>query len=181
MRLFLAINLPPASKKRLDQQLKELQNEYPQFNWVARENFHITILFFGETDRVDWIKRKIEEAIYDVSSFRLYSQGADLFLNKKIVLYVYFRREKKVEELESKIKKIFQIKETKKFIPHLTIARFRVPSKQQYFNLKKKLRQLPIELDFTINKIYLVQTLLTTKKPVYKKIASFSLLKQLRS
>ena len=145
------------------------------------ENYHITLHFFGEINNVEKIKKKVEEAIYDVESFRLYSLGADLFIKNKILLYIYFKREKKAEALESKIKNIFQIKDKKKFIPHLTIGRYKVPSKQQYINLKKKLNQLSIQIDFPINKIYLFQSNLSQGKPIYKKIATFPLLKRLRS
>ncbi len=181
MRLFLAIDLPPSIKKSLSQQLEKLREEYAFFSWIPEENFHITLHFFGETNKVNTIKRKVEEALFDADSFILYSIGSDLFLNHKIVLYIYFRREKKLEELVSKVRKVIQIKERKKFIPHLTIARSKIPSKQQYKNLKKKLYQLPIEIDFKVNKIYLYQSIIATNKPVYKKVAGFSLLKPNRS
>lgn len=176
MRLFLAINLPLSAKKRLDQQLDKLKKGYPHFSWVPQENFHITIHFFGEIDQTEVIKKKIEEAVYNISSFNLYSIGCDLFINQKIVLYVYFRREKKVEELASNIKNILQINDKEKFIPHITIARYKLPSKQQYLNLRKKLQQLRLDIDFPVTKIYLIQSIMTGKKTTYKRIAAFSLL-----
>lgn len=181
MRLFLAIDLPPLAKKHLDHQLEKLEEEYSDFNWVSRENFHITLHFFGETKRPDLIKKKIEEAVFEISSFKLYSLGADLFLNNKIVLHIYFRREKKLEELASNISKVFRLEEKKKFVPHLTFGRSKVLSKQQYINLKKKLHRLPIEIDFSVSTIYLFQSIITQGKPIYKKIASFPLLRQNRS
>ena len=181
MRLFLAIDLPTASKKKLAEQLEKLMNDYTNFTWVPPENYHITLYFFGEISNVEKIKKKVEEAIFDVESFRLYSIGADLFIKNKILLYIYFKREKKAEALESKIKNIFQIKDKKKFIPHLTIGRYKVPSKQQYINLKKKLNQLTITIDFPVNNVYLFQSNLSQGKSIYKKIATFRLLKRLRS
>jgi 2'-5' RNA ligase len=148
---------------------------------VPQENFHITLHFFGEIEQPNIIIKKIEEAVFDISSFKLYSLGADLFLNNKIVLYIYFRREKKLEVLTSNIYKVFQLEEKKKFIPHLAFGRSRVLSKQQYINLKKKLHRLPIEIDFSVNTIYLFQSIIIQGKPIYKKVASFSLIKQNRS
>ena len=97
MRLFLAIDLPTASKKKLAEQLEKLMNDYTNFTWVPPENYHITLHFFGEINNVEKIKKKVEEAIFDVESFRLYSLGADLFIKNKILLYIYFKREKKAE------------------------------------------------------------------------------------
>ena len=114
--------------------------------------------------------------IYDVEPFVMYSYGADLFINNKILLYIYFRREKKVEEIVGKIKNNLQIEDKAKYIPHLSIARTRVPSKQQYLHLKKKLAKLPVDISFPVKKIHLFQSILSNQQPVYKKIASFSLL-----
>lgn len=180
MRLFLAIDLPPKVKEQLDEQLQILKKDYANFNWVAPENFHITLLFFGEIEseaKVEKLKNKIKEAIWDVSSFMLYSFGADMFLSNKIVLHINFRRERALETLVAKLKNNLQIEDRQKFVPHLTIARFRIPSKQQYFHLKKKLQKLNIDITFPITKIYLFQSILNSHKPIYKRVASFPLLK----
>ena len=181
MRLFLAVDLPSKAKKQLDLQLSPLKKDYANFNWVSQENYHITLIFFGEIDKIDKLKKKIEEAIYDVKVFRLYSLNAGLFLNNKIVLYVNFRREKTLEDLVAKIKSNLQIVDHKKFVPHLSIARTRIPSKQQYLHLKKKLQRLSPHIFFSVSKIYLFQSILEGQKPIYKKIASFPLLRQHRS
>lgn len=181
MRLFLAIDLPASAKSKLNQQIETLKKDYPQFSWVSPENFHITLHFFGDIKKIDNIKKKISEAVFDVNNFSLYSLGADLFMNQKIVLYIYFKREKKVEAIVSRVKQLFQIKEDKKFIPHLTIARARIPSKQQYLNLRKKLHKLQTGINFPVSKIYLYQSILTASKPQYKRMATFFLFKQLRS
>ncbi len=180
MRLFLAVDLPTKIKKDLDKQLEDIKKEYAHLNWVPQENYHLTLHFFGETNDIGNIKNKVEEAIFDANSFNLYSFNADLFLNSKIVLYISFRREKVLEKLVSAVMQHFSIKEKEgqKFVPHLTVARYKIPSKQQYLLLKKKLNQLDIEIAFPVRKIYLFESILTGKKPVYKKIAVFPLLKQ---
>ncbi len=180
MRLFLAIDLPPQAKKKLELQLTELKKEYASFNWVSFDNFHITLHFFGEVGSAEKIIKKIDNAVFDIEVFTLYSLNGDVFINHKIVLHVGFRREKTLERLVTNIKKYLQIEESHKFVPHLTIARSRIPSKQQYLHLKKKMQNLPLDLSFPVKKIYLFQTLLKSQKPVYKKIRTFSLLAPLR-
>lgn len=176
MRLFLAIDLPSKNKKELDEQLKVIKREYNHFNWTPNENYHITLFFFGEVNNVELIKKKLEQSLFEIKKFNLYSYGASLFLHNKIILYVSFRREKILESLVEKIKTQFNVNEEQKFVPHLTIARYRIPSKQQYLALKKKLNQLNIETEFPVTKIYLFQSILTGKKSVYKKIAVYSLI-----
>jgi len=170
MRLFLAIDLPNKTKKDLKNQLQEIQSEYPQFNWIPEENFHITIHFFGEVPRTQRLIERLKEQLYDKESFYLYSTDSGLFINKKIIIYLNFRKEKKLLEIEK------AIGDKKDFIPHLTFARCRIPSKQQYFVLKKKVEKLAIDINFPVKALILFQSIPNGKYPVYKKLAKFSLL-----
>ncbi len=178
MRLFLAIDLPGPVKENLERELTEIKREYPQFSWVSPENYHITVHFFGETDKVEKIKKKTEDLLYDQESFYLYATSAGLFINSKIVIYLNFRKERKLESLVKKIKEGFdhEFQNKKKFVSHLTLARCRIPSKQQYFVLKKRLEKIEMDLSFPVNKITLFQSVLGGKKPTYNKLAEFKLL-----
>ena len=178
MRLFLAVDLPAKVKDSLDKQIEVIRRAYADSNWVSKENYHLTVYFFGETQKVKEIKKNIQDALYDQFSFHLYSQGIDVFINSKIIVYLNFFREKKLEELSEKIRKAFSPSShnLKEFVPHLSLARSRVPSKQQYFAFKKRLEKLDIDIEFPVKEVILFQSILGGKKPTYKKIATFKLL-----
>lgn len=176
MRLFLAIDLPFEIKTKIDTQLQSLEKDYRQFNWVPPENFHITTHFIGEVNNPDEIKKKIGDAIYDCSSFHLYSLGANLFINRKIMMYISFRREKNLEILVERVEESLFSINNKKFVPHLTIARYKIPSKQQYLLLKKKLLNLEIDFDFHVEKLNLFESVQDGPRRLYKTIAQFDLL-----
>lgn len=175
MRLFLAIDLPKEIKDRIEKKIQFLKNDYPQFSWVDKDNFHITLHFYGEVNSPEKIIKKLKDYFSQEESFYLYFRRGNVFVNEKIVLYLDFFRQKKLERLIEKINHVFLIKRTKKFIPHLTIARAKKPSKQQYFHLKKKITQLDFNLSFLVNEIILFQSILSGKKPLYKKVNSIIL------
>ncbi len=176
MRLFLAIDLPDKIKEDLHNQLHDIQKEYADFNWVTAENYHITIQFYGEVHNEKEIKKKLEDALYDQESFYLYSTDVDLFMKNRITIYLNFRREKKIEALYKKLEYLPEYNQHEKFIPHLTIARCRIPSKQQYFVLKKKLHNLNVDISFPVKKLCLFESKLGGKKPAYTKINKIKLL-----
>lgn len=180
MRLFLAVELPDKVKKELNSQLQGIIKEYPQFNWVSEDNFHVTIHFFGERNDIDVIKKKVKDLLWDQTVFYLYSFEPDVFVNNKLVVYLTFRREKKIEELGERIKSNFDsnIVNNRKFVPHLTLARGPRSSKQQYFVLKKRLAKINIDISFPVKKLTLFESILDGRKPIYKKLGSFSLLKE---
>lgn len=177
MRLFLAINLPTKIKKQIDEQLTDIKLEYPDFKWVTSDNFHITVHFFGEREYNDKLKNRLSNILYDQEKFYLYSTDVDLFMRNKIVIYLNFRRERKLEKLVKKISINFinNPKDIKRFVPHMSLARCRIPSKQQYFVLKKRLKKLNIDINFRVNKLTLFESILGDK-PVYKKIQKIPLI-----
>lgn len=176
MRLFLAIDLPKKTKKDLSDQISQLKLDKPDFQWVTQDNYHVTLFYYGETNDLEEIKKELKDIFYDQESSHLYSAKVDLFMSKKILIYLGFSREKKIEKLEEKIRQKFSsFQKEVKFIPHLTLARCRIPSKQQYFVLKKKLSKLNVEINFPVKKLTLYENVLGNKLQVYKKIAEFPL------
>jgi len=177
MRLFLAIEVPEKIKAKLEKEIQLIKKEYPQFNWVTPENFHITLYFFGERNDLEKIKRRVKDLVWDQFAFHLYSFKLDVFVNNKLVVYLTFNREKKIEALALKIKNNFNnnLVYNQKFIPHLTLARGPRSSKQQYFALKRKLEKTLIDISFPVKKIILYQSILDGRKPIYKKLETFDL------
>jgi len=177
MRLFLAIELSDKVRKEINDQLAEIRKEYPQFRWIPDSNYHITVNFFGEIDDQKKIIDKLEEILYDKESFYFYSTKADLFINNKITIYLSFRREKIVEKINKNVNEAFQIFENPvKFIPHLTLAHYKIPSKQQYFVLKKRLAKVTVDVFFKISRLVLFESIPAGNQSVYKKIHTFKLL-----
>lgn len=184
MRLFIAIDLPKKVKNKIASQLREIKNNYRHYRWVTEENYHLTILFLGEISdgkKLTKIKQAINEAIWSIKPFFLYSRSINVFSNNKHIIYLEFFREKELEKLVQEIRNKFKIRlgltENKKFIPHLTLARGKRSSKQQYFVLIKKLNQIKININFPVDKIILYQSIISPvlKQPQYRKIGIFLL------
>lgn len=178
MRLFLAIDLPEETKKRVNAQLEPFYRQYPDFRWVDQANFHITLHFFGDVSNPDKIIKFMNELVFDIPSFYLYVADLDLFIKDNITLYIRFHRNKILEELVKRIKERSALGTSRKFVSHLTFGRYRIPSKQQYLLIKKKLKNFKLDTEFKVDAITLFESIAGTQKPVYKKIAEFPLLSE---
>src|SRR5437867_2056409 len=128
MRLFLALDLPNEAKTKLANQIENFQKEYPYFRWVSPENYHVTLQFFGEEFKPEKLINKISEATYDKREFYLYSRQASLFMRGKIIVYLGFLRNKEIENIVSDIRENLGMDTSKRFEPHLTLARYKIPS-----------------------------------------------------
>ncbi len=176
MRLFLAIDLPDEAKKAVEKQLLPLKREYADFRWVEPENLHLTLHFFGDVKNSDKIVEFMNDLVFDIPTFHLYSSELGLFIKNNITLYIGFQRNKILERVVRGIKERSALGTSRKFVSHLTFSRYRIPSKQQYLLIKKKLKNFALDIEFKVQTITLFESIPGTQKPVYKKIAEFPLL-----
>lgn len=158
MKLLLKIELPDKTKKEITDQLADLKKTYPQFQWEPVENYNILVHSFGEFSDKKSTIAKLETALFDKNSFYFYAHGIGLTIQNKITLYLDFRREKEVERISESIKELFPVNQSsEKYVPRLLLAKYKIPSKQQYFVIKKRLANLDIDLSFKVNKLSLFE------------------------
>jgi len=176
MRLFLAIKVPDSVKDTINKGLRNLKYEYKDLRWVDPKNYHITVHFFGETPSVEKIIPKIEDSLFEFKSLYMYSLESRLLLRRKVYAILEFSRNKQLENIAYTLRSVFNSKPEVKYIPHLTLARYRIPSKQQYLLLKKKFNNIDIDISFKVNKLTLFDCVNYDTVPEYKIIKEFNLI-----
>lgn len=143
--------------------------------WVPEENYHITLYNFDDMEDTKKIEKQIEDAIFEIAPFTLFAFGTAVHLADKITLFINFYREKMLDALIKRIYEAVKDSDKREIEPHIVLARYKVPSKQQYLLIKKKMENLSIDVEFLVPKIYLYESITGGKKPVYKKLAEFTL------
>lgn len=128
IRLFVALAVPEQLKK----QIKSLPETLLDFkNRTHPDDLHITLRFLGETEP-DQLGR-IEQALNEVrapSAFNIEVSGLDRFGKKdKAVLYAAVPSLRKiallVDDISRRLEPLGFVRESKPYIPHVTIARLR--------------------------------------------------------
>ncbi len=144
--------------------------------WVKKENLHITLKFFGETDKKTAIEDKMKEIEEEFSSFSvsLKKIGAFPSSKKAKILWVGIEegRDKLIglfSTIENKVSDLGFEKEQRKFTPHITFAR-----------VKKGKYSLPDPIEFSfdsfpVNEVALFKSTLTPKGPIYKILSEIPL------
>ena len=101
--------------------------------WIDRDSFHITLRFIGDID--DGLAREIAYELDGVTArpFSLKLKGIDVFGgNKPHTLYAGVEANDELRRLQSIHERICQVlgldAESRKFTPHVTLARLRDPN-----------------------------------------------------
>ncbi len=152
IRLFVALPLPHDIRLRLS----TLASGVPGARWVAPENFHLTLRFIGEVPRST--AADIDDMLAGVRApaFDMTLGGVDHFgpLRKARALWVGVQRNAALQHLHDKIESAVVRaglpRETRKFVPHITLARIKGETGHHLANFlagNSLFRAGPIEVD----------------------------------
>jgi RNA 2',3'-cyclic 3'-phosphodiesterase len=129
LRLFVGIGFPPELKLRLSL----LNSGISGARWVDPGNFHLTLRFIGETDEA--VAADIDDALRRLRArrFTLQLAGTGVFgADKPRSLWVGVERSTELVALRDKIEqalvRVGLPPETRKFAPHVTLARLYKPA-----------------------------------------------------
>ena len=133
LRLFVAVDVPHAIRRRLARTVDSLHDALPGARWVVPDNWHVTLKFLGSVyPRLrEWVGEQVAEAASGAAPFetRLTSLGAFPSPRRARVLWAGLddpkgRFASVAEALVRLMEREFRV-EKRPFSAHLTVARFR--------------------------------------------------------
>ncbi len=151
MRLFVALELPHATRQRL----ADLATHLPGARWLPPENLHITLRFIGETARHEAEEIDLALAALRVRRFHLTLTGVDTAerAGRINTLWVRVARNPALDGLRAKIERALQgvglDAERRRFVPHVTLARLdqaAEPRLAEWVQAHNLFRAEPIEI-----------------------------------
>lgn len=176
-RLFIGLGFSSKFAKELEPWVKKIKKTADQkeigLKWTVPENYHITLVFLGDTpeEEIPLIheKMKIAADLHSSFSLKIRSVGGFPSLQSARVLYVGVQRSQAILDLQSELERQFKSPEEVEhdYTPHLTLARLRNPrscrdllSPFEHMDLGKQ----------EVNEIVLFSSVLAGSFPVYERI-----------
>lgn len=177
MRLFIAVDIDESIKDKIISTQKIIG--MPGMKAVEPENLHFCLKFIGEAEEeaVPEIKNIIKEVSEKFEEFSLSIEGigsfpSDIFINtiwagaiegKEILRAI-------AEMLDFELSKLGFEKESREFIPHLTLYRVKkIDNKEKLINNLAKMKTTKFGT-MTVKSIKLIKSELTPEGPKYETV-----------
>ena len=184
IRSFVAIELPAELKNRIRSYQQELKSFTRHVRWVNPDSLHITLKFLGERDKelIERVRQNLLTVQDGFAPFKATVNRFGAFPGKRNPRVFWLGV--KSDPLESMIELFhflennlhglgFQ-KETRRFAPHLTLARVKRP--ERFDDLWDFVQHHAFEpFTFNVNEIVLMQSFLKPQGAVYKPIEKYRL------
>lgn len=186
MRVFIAIELPASVHELAEERVRFLRAEFPgvRASWERTEKMHITLKFLGEIDerRLTKVQNSITQAAKNFRPFEISIEETGAFPPRGVprILWLGVKDDSETlskfqSKLEDEFAKIGFEKEKRKFHPHITLARIRMPDGAK--RLRDRHEQLNFQSDiFAVYEIVLIKSVLSSAGSSYTKLSSHPLL-----
>jgi len=178
LRSFIAIELPGEVKSALSDLQREFKECGADVRWVKPDNIHLTLKFLGDIheDTIGAVQKIMEGACKGYSSFNLELNGAGTFPHMKSprVVWTGLQDSEILSQLQNEIERGLSTigfkKEARRFVPHLTLGRFR--SMQKRAQLLEKIGQYQEKkiCSFAVNSVVLMKSALNPIGAQYTKM-----------
>ena len=136
IRTFVCIEIPQSIKDRIGELQNELRKSGASVTWTKPSNVHLTLKFLGgvPASRIELVSKAVERAASAISPFEIEVAGTGCFpsVRSARVLWVGLSNvpdamKQLYSNIESELEREGFPREKRKFSPHLTIGRVRVP------------------------------------------------------
>lgn len=187
IRTFIAIELPAEIQNKIGELQNSLKGIGGRISWTKPGNIHLTLKFLGDTDEeiVDEIAAELQQAIQNLTEFKVSVQGTGTFPNFKRPRVIWVGVESKAEQLQKLAAQIedcmenfgFQ-KENRNFTAHLTLGRVKdVAGIQPVSEKLKSFGNFEAGL-FTVKELYLIKSDLHPAGSIYTRLKKIALKSQ---
>jgi RNA 2',3'-cyclic 3'-phosphodiesterase len=195
MRIFVALDLDPAIRQRIQDFVDEIRYTAPDVRWISDESLHVTLKFIGE--KPEAALKQIETSLHSIQAepFQLRFSGTGFFPAPRAarVFWIGIEASEALSHLariiDQPLAKIGIAKDDRAFSPHLTLARARGGSgapgqrkddkpNRQFAKLQEFLATHPAP-DFgtmTAREFFLYRSQLSSQGSQYTKLARCELL-----
>ena len=190
MRLFVAIDIDPEIRKRIGDFRDQMRAYAPDVRWVSPETFHITLQFLGETEKLEAIRKVLQQVKGDAVPLSFGGTGFFPTPKSPRVFWVGIESDENLQRLANAIGTALALLgfecEKEAYKPHLTLARAGSgrPKPVRGEHSTPGLRALAIKLDgvvppdfgtMTAREFCLYESKLSPKGPQYTKLARYPL------
>ena len=176
MRIFIAALIPDSIRLQLANYIDSLKQDVDGVKWEKSDKLHITLKFLGDVDehKTDEILDSLGNLVegYSVFNVNISDFGGFPNLKNPRVLYAGLSHNSELSkfhyEMDKSLSKIGFEKESRRFIPHITLAR-----------VKKRvhIKETPpiTQSSFDITQVGLIESELRSKGSVYTPVKLFKL------
>lgn len=179
MLVYCVIEVPEGIKKQIEEESKTIFNDHKEFLWYDPKYYAIELYVWHdmEDDLVVPLQSKIEDLVGGERPFHLYGLKYAVKIGNHIDIQLDIQDDKSYRNIVKSMSGYFQPDADPQILAHIALARYKIPSKQQYSHLKNQLAKISTNVEIPVDNLTLMKvTQFGNGLKTYEKISSISLI-----
>jgi 2'-5' RNA ligase len=177
--LFVAVEMPSAIKDLAWSHASRLRDRVPGARWVPRDNYHVTVKFLGRVEDADVasVSAAAAQAASSMVAFEVRIGALGAFPSARRARVIWLGLSDAAggfaavaSACEDAFEPLGFAAERRPFVPHLTLARLKVPAAVSFLSDDAV---AGTGERFTVDRLTLFQSHLRRPAPVYEPLAVF--------
>lgn len=159
MLVYCTIDIPQEAKKQIEKESAPVFSLHPEYLWYDADGYAITLYSWPsvEPDLVDKLSDKLSELLFEQERFALFGFKYVVKIGSRIDVQLEFQEDRRYRELVDSITGFFSPDGKANHIPSIPLARYKIPSKQQYSHLKNQLAKIKSEVELSVESVSLTK------------------------
>jgi 2'-5' RNA ligase len=169
----MAINIPEQIKEHIWQVFSE-KIPKQEMKRVEKQNLHVTLLFLGYLHE-NYVK-ELEEKLKPIEKLRCFEITLSTIgcFGSRVLWLGVTKNAQRIVELHDEICRLLGISD-ERFSAHVTLARNKRLSGREFANVVEQLKKEQFEESFLVKSVDIMESILTSSGPIYKKLAEIRL------
>lgn len=157
MVVSCTIDIPQETKLLIEHETSSLFELHPEYVWFEPNHYCISLYTWQDVsvDLIEKLEQKIADVMFEQPAFTLYGLQYKVKISDHIDIVLEFQPDRHYRKAVKALGDFFGEKNTISASPILVIARYKVPSKQQYTHLKNKLSKLVTNTEIAVHHVSL--------------------------
>ncbi len=153
MHISCTIELSPDIKQLISQETENLRGEYAAFQWDRPSQYHLDIFNIPdiEVDLIPQLIEKVKEMTVDIKPMVLFGFAYQVKITRQIDIQLTCQFLRPYATMVESLYTFFRQREYTSKDPSIHLAKYKIPSKQQYTHLKNILGKMTTEVEIPIN------------------------------
>ncbi len=153
MHISCTIELSAETKQLISQETEALRSEYAAFQWDRPSQYRLELFSLPniEEDLIPQLIEKIKEMTVDTKPMVLFGFAYQVKITRQIDIQLTCQFLRPYETLVESLYTFFRQRTYTSKDPSIHLAKYRIPSKQQYTHLKNILEKTTTAVEIPIN------------------------------
>lgn len=159
MLVYCTIELTEDTRRLIEKESEPIFIDHQEFLWYGADNYRVMIYAWQnvETDLVEKLTEKVTELVSNQKPFYMFGLRYAVKIGTRIDIQLDLQEDRNYRDLVESLQAFFNPGVSISSLAHIALARYKIPSKQQYSHIKNQLEKIKTDTEIFVDALSIMK------------------------